>query len=86
MWGRLRKQEGGNGEGSSWKYAVYLDLLTVMCIYSQDTLGTFIFQDNGIQSFVTWGGDFQNTLKPNFSRNIDILVNVCYICGEIETA
>lgn len=74
------------GKGSSWKYAVYLDFLTVMCIYSQDTLDTFIFQDNGIQSFVTWGGDCQNTLKTNFSRNIDTLVNVCYICGEIETA
>ena len=75
------------GKGSSWKYAVYWDFLTVMCIYSQDTLGTFTFQDNGIQSFVTWGGDFQNTLKTNFSRNRGIiLVNVYYICGEIETA
>lgn len=75
------------GKGSSWKYAVFLDFLTVTCIYSQDTLGTFTFQDNGIQNFVTWGRDFQNTLKTNFSRNIDIiLVNVYYICDEIETA
>lgn len=75
------------GKGSSWKYAVYLDFPTVMCIYSQDTLGTFTFQDNGIQSFVTWGEEFQNTLTTNFSRNMDIiLVNVYYICGEIEIA
>ena len=47
------------GKGSSWKFAVYWDFLTVMCIYSQDTLGTLTFQDNGIQSFVTGVGIFK---------------------------
>lgn len=77
------------GKGVSWKCAVYIDFLTIMCIYSQDSLGTFTYQDSVIQNFFKWVGIFKIplTLKADFSRNIDIiiLVNVYYICSEIET-
>ena len=58
-----------SGKGSSWKCAVYIDFLTIMRIYSRDSLGTFTYQDSVIQNFFKWVGIFKIplTLKADFS-------------------